>query len=619
MKAPFVPVPAAKVLVALIGSLLPYSPVAAQTKLSDTQAAGSGVTNFLLSADGSRVVYIGILTSDGVAEIYSASTAAAGTQIKLNNTPVANGDVSSQFLVEGDRAVYQGNLDNNNAIESYSASILAPGNQIPLNLRPLISGGNVVAIADAASGTAILRGDLTTNGINELYAVSVSSTASEVKVSSTPVAGGAVEGSDLYLTPDGTRAIYKGDLVTDNVRELFSASTFTPGTQVKLNDTPVAGGFVDQVELTPDGTLVVYTGDLLTDEVREVFSAASTDPDTQIRISNPPVTGGGLIGAIKISPDGARVVYDGDFTTDNVRELYSASTTVSGTQIKISETVVGAGFLAEFKFPATGDRVVYRGSLDSNAVFELYSASTTAAGTQVKLNDTPVAGGDVQFFQPTPDGSRVVYVGDLDLDFQEELYSASTTAAGTQVRLSDIPGFSAVSVAIVTPDSKSVVFPASVDGKESLWWADLRGLFAPVRLTPVTPHGSSILSNRVLITPDSRKAVFAADLETDNVFEVYSVDLPSATVPGPTLTLRGPKRIRTTASRVAVRGTASSLEGIRRVDFTATGARPGQATGTESWQFFARLKKPRTTLQIRATANDGQISTPLKVVVLKKP
>ncbi len=114
-----------------------------------------------------------------------------------------------------------------------------------------------------------------------------------------------------------------------------------------------------------------------------------------IQISDSPVSGGEINPNYRLTTDGSRVVYPGDLTTDNVDELYAASTTSAGTQITLNNTPVAGGEVSVFSLELTADgsRVVYRGDLTTDGVNELYSASTSAAGTQITLNNTPVLGG----------------------------------------------------------------------------------------------------------------------------------------------------------------------------------------------------------------------------------
>lgn len=115
-----------------------------------------------------------------------------------------------------------------------------------------------------------------------------------------------------------------------------------------------------------------------------------------------------------MTQDSSRVVFRGDLTTKGVTELYSASTTASGSQIKLNSAPVAGGGVSEIAITSDSSRVVYTGALTSSGVNELYSASVTASGTQVKLNNTPVAGGYV--WQPqlaASNSSRVAYLGKL--------------------------------------------------------------------------------------------------------------------------------------------------------------------------------------------------------------
>ncbi len=453
-----------------------------QIKLNDMPPVGGNVMAFGVSPDGSRVAYSGGLTIATDFEIYSASTSATGTQIKLNNT-FAPGDISLsngfRFSPDSNRLVFRGSMTTPGVLDLYGASPTAAGTQVALNNTP-VTGGNVGVYSFTPDGSRVIfEGDLSQDGFVELYSVSPTASGTQVKLTNTPVSGGDV--SDFKLTPDGTRVIYLGDLTTNGEFELYSASTTTAGTQIKLSNTPVTGGDVEDVNgymLTPDGSRVVYRGDLNVDNEYNLYGASTTSSGTQIQLNNTPVSGGDVRSdSWKLTPDGSRVIYRGDLDTDSLVELYSASTTAAGTQIKLN-SAISAGSVEGFVVTPDGSRVVYHGSLNDFNYRELFSASTTAAGTQIQLSDSLDAFGFVQDdYKVTSDGSLVVYRGDLTTGTVTDLYSASTSAAGTQVNLSQLGSLSTFDVASfsISPNNLWVAYILNSATESELWLAKLDG------------------------------------------------------------------------------------------------------------------------------------------------
>ena len=509
----------------------------AQTQLNNTPVPGGGVKygggeDAAATADSSRVVYRGDLTTDNVFELYSASTTASGTQITLNNMPTPGGDVYNFApTANGSRAVYRGDLTTDNVYEIYSALTTAAGTQITLNNTPA-PGGNISYYyhLTADSSRVVYSGGLTTVNVIELYSASTTAAGTQVKLNNTPVTNGDVWTDSIFLTPDSSKALYLGDLTTDEVVELYSASTTAADTQIKVNNSPVPGGSVtggSGMNATPtaDSSRVVYAGDLTTVGVDELYSASTTAAGTQIKLNDTPVAGGYVRG-FAVTANGSKAVYTGNLETTTVTEIYSASTTATGTQIKLNNTPVPGGTVSSFAITADGSRAVYQGDLTMDGVEELYSASTSTAGTQIKLTNALVSGGLDQFALAA-DSSRVVYSGILTTPGVYGLYSASTTSEGTQVLLST--GGNYIDNFKIAPNSEFVVYREInvVTYWYSLWYVDILGASAPTQLTPSTAYNPTINSYSIL--PDSSGVVFNTDLTTQGVYNLYS----AAVVPEP--------------------------------------------------------------------------------------
>lgn len=519
-------------------SLFPILPILlASTALAETtiiqlndSLAGGNVGNFQLATSGSLVTYQGDLTTDNTTELYSASTKATGTQLRLNNTPTLGGGVSVTYITpDSSRAIYRGLLTSGEAATAlYSASTGTAGTQIKLSSSAFADGYVLNVALTADSSRAVYIGALTTSAdIYEIYSASTTAAGTQIRLNNTPVAGGSVSASTTpLLTTDGSRVIYTGDLSTDNVNELYAASTTAAGTQIKLNNTPVSGGSVFGALLAAGNNRAIYYGDLTTDNVFEVYSASVTAAGTQIKISSTPVSGGG-VSSIAVTANGARAIYYGDMTTDNVVEVYGASTTAMDTQIKLSNTPVLNGDVLSTALTADSNRVVYRGDLTTDTVNELYAASTIVAGTQITLNNTPVLNGDVNSYALSANSSRVVFLGDLTTDTVNELYSASTGTAGTQVRLTNLAGSNDVLTYLISGDSTFVIYEQTDGTSESLWKVDIFGLSAAVRLTDPTAYAFNV--NSYAITADNQNVIFSGDYTTDNVVNLYSI----AIVPEP--------------------------------------------------------------------------------------
>ena len=380
------------------------------------------------------------------------------------------------FTPDGTRAIYYGDLTTNDTVDLCQRIGVERRHA---NQPHQYSNWRcrLLALMTQDSSRVVIRGALTTIGVVELYSASPSISGSQIKLNNNPVLGGNV--GAIALTADSSRVIYSGNLTSSGVNELYSASVAASGTQLKLNNTPVAGGNVSDPQLaSSDSSRVAYRGNLLNSGIIEVFAASTSAAGTQIRLNSTPITGGNA-DAVRVTPDGSRVIYTGDLSTDGVRELYAAS--------------------------------------------------SSAAGTQIKLNNTPVAGGEIandlsvtNAVMITPDSSHVIYRGDLSMDGVVELYSASTSANSTQVRLNDplTTGEAVLTFSRISQDSSFVVFRVDTD-------AD--GAGNKIYSSPIVGGGASLLFS----TPNDitslqlagNSIVFRADLNNSGTFELYSISV----------------------------------------------------------------------------------------------
>jgi sorbitol-specific phosphotransferase system component IIA len=133
------------------------------------------------------------------------------------------------------------------------------------------------------------------------------------------VANGDVSFNAFQISPDSARVVFRGDLVTDTVAELFSVP-IAGGSRTALSGTIVANGDVFDFRISPDSARVVFDGDVVTDAVTELFSVPIAG-GSRTALSGAIVAFGGVF-SFQISPDSARVVFYGDVVTDEVFELF---------------------------------------------------------------------------------------------------------------------------------------------------------------------------------------------------------------------------------------------------------------------------------------------------------
>lgn len=172
-----------------------------------------------------------------------------------------------------------------------------------------------------------------------------------------------------------------------------------------------------------------------------------------------------------------------------------------------------------------------------------------------------------------------------------------------------------------------------VDRDGSLWVADSSNARV-LRFRNATAMGDGTDADLVLGQADFVSAVFAVSsdgmivpvhvepgpgaslLMTD--FGAHRVTRYDPVNRAPTIRLTGPKRITTTQSTIALRGTAADSDGSVASVRATVNNKPVNAAGTTSWSLRARLKSRRNRIKLRCLDDLGLSSTFLTATVTKR-
>jgi Tol biopolymer transport system component len=351
-------------------------PAAAGVKLNVTLVAGD-VIGYLISPDSSRVVYSADQETNTVFELYSVPLGGPATAgVKLNGTLVAGGNVSNfQISPDSSRVVYVADQETATVSELYSVPLGGPAaTGIKLN-GALVTGGNVSSFRISPdSGRVVYFANQQTATVSELYSVPLGGPAATgIKLNGALVTGGNV--SSFRISPDSGRVVYLADQQTDNVYELYSVPLLGPAAAgVKLNVTQVVGDVIS-FSISPDSSRVVYSADQETVNIFELYSVPLGGPAAAGVKLNVTLVAGDVIGYL-ISPDSSRVVYSADQETNTVFELYSVplgGPAIAG--VKLNGTLVAGGNVSNFQISPDSGRVVYLADQDTDEVIELYMTS----------------------------------------------------------------------------------------------------------------------------------------------------------------------------------------------------------------------------------------------------
>ncbi len=470
---------------------------------------------------GSRLATLLVATGLGI--VMTGVITAHATSHKLSGGSFVE-EESVRFTADGNWVVYIEYDSPGGTLYSTSAAGLITHR---LAFSPITDGSIFIHPRPSPdSQRVVYLADHETDDVFELYSVPIDGSSPPTKLSTTPVSGGDVI-SDFYITDDSSTVVYTADQDTDDVFELYSVPIDGSSTATKLNGTLVANGDVSLGRPSPDGTTVVYRSDENIDELWELFAVPTDGGSPPVKISGTPAGGGDVLTTWQVSPDGSRVVYLGDQDTIGVWEVYSAPINGSSPPTKLSGTMVADGDAwANIEITADSTRVVYWADQVEDEVFELYSAPIDGSSSAIKLNGALVQGGDVDFaFRVSPDSQRVVYVADQAADEVFELYSVPV-GGGTPQRLHD-PLAPTRDVQISSPrildGSNRVLFIADMDSDDvfELYSAAITGGSA-VKVSG-TMSASGDVTRILDVGGESNRVLYRADQLTDEVFELFTV------------------------------------------------------------------------------------------------
>jgi len=441
-----------------------------------------------ISPDSRYAIFIADSEVDGRSEIYSAPL--TGTMpIKLNPPLVAGGQVRRfAITVDSQYVLYLADQEVDNREELYRVPITG-GQAVKLN-GSLVSGGNVTEVrVDPDNVRVVYKADQQANEVFEIYSVPLAG-GTPVKLNATLVTGGDV--SAFEVDPISNRVVYTADQEVDGRYEIYGV--------------PIAGGA--PVKLNPPGSRDTYYFQINPSLQVVVFSARPGGSNNEYLYMN--ATAGGLLTELnsplasnqnvfgyRISPDGARVVYNITTMTSTLGvtqgNLYSVL--IGGGSSTLLTTAVDPGFGvygANFYITADGQRVVYRYQKNATASPVLESVLTSGGnratlysqGTDepvyhlnvspnsqwvvyttypsYRMYSVPTAGGAAvglgYGFAPniTPDSSRVMYTtaqlsGNYDL-FTQQIFSGGTR------NISRVGDVAQVAGSAISPDGQSIVF-----------------------------------------------------------------------------------------------------------------------------------------------------------------
>ncbi|MGB5426569.1 MAG: hypothetical protein WBN95_07250 [Gammaproteobacteria bacterium] len=408
----------------------------------------------------------------------------------------------------------------------------------------------------------IADGDV--DGVDELYLADTGAPGVATRLNGALVAGGNV--TDFIVSADHSRVLYRADQDTDDVFELYLVDVTAPGSSTRINGLLVNGGDVSaKFMFSPDATQVVYQADEDVNGVYELFLVNIASPGFAANLSGPMAGGGNVLGAFQFTPDGSRVVYLADEMINGVNELFMVDISIPGVSTRVNGPLVGGGDVtADFVISPDSGQIVYRADEAADNVIELFVVDLAVPGVSTTLSGPLVNGGDVSSgLVLSPDGSKIAYRADQNLNDVFELFIVDLANPGVTTRINRNPatgGDVLVDGYCFSPASDAIAYVADEDTNNinELYLVELASPAVSIKLNGALVTAGD-LAGGIAFSLDGAQVLYTADQDTDEVIELYQV---SRATPGDTVKLNS---ALTAGGNVSSTGFETSSDGKQLV------------------------------------------------------
>jgi len=216
------------------------------------------------------------------------------------------------------------------------------------------------------------------------------------------------------------------------------------------------------------------------------------------------------------------VVFTARKDDPGVSELYKYDTQTD-TIIKLNGQLVVGGSINRISISPDGQFVAYSADQETNQEFELFVVAADGSGL-IKINAPLVAGGDVTEFQWSPDSQQVVYGADGDIDGVGEVYLVDRDGGNHAKINGNTAGVVRLGIINWSPDGRYIAQGViELVGNRFLGintHDTSTGAFSSVRISNVPASGTIIAP--YVWSPDGSSVAYVADVDTDDVFELYA-------------------------------------------------------------------------------------------------
>ncbi|MBK8915822.1 MAG: PD40 domain-containing protein [Phycisphaerales bacterium] len=391
-----------------------------------------------------------------------------------------------------------------------------------------VAGALSAELALDTTSRVALRADRNTDGVDELFALPIDSTASAADL--TPF-GSSADVTAFAWSPNANRLAFIADGDTDSVMELYVVDP--AGAEPPLRVSGALPGLADVSAFawSPDGRRLAYLADAHTDGLADLYVVDADGSTSPARISTAASGSSSGLTSLAWSPASNEILARGDVDALGRTALYVFRADGSS-KTRLDTFTTSTGTVASAAWSPTGKFVGFVSTPESGTPYSMYVATPDASMVENVGGSIPNTSG-IFGWEWSPDGARLAYLGDPDGLFQIEVFVTTPTAGAEPFKASgNLTSGEAALLLAWSPDGKQLAYvaDAEVDGAYDLYVTTAVPGAAPTRLTSGLTTGQAVES--FTWSPDSRWIAFIGDTATPSTYEAWYVPADASDVPG---------------------------------------------------------------------------------------
>lgn len=281
------------------------------------------------------------------------------------------------------------------------------------------------------------------------------------------------------------------------------------------------GNVSDLFKTSPDGSKVVYVADETTDTVDDLYVADIPSLGNKLNLTNLGV--GQKVSQFQISPDSSKVAFLANINNPARYDLFTIN--MDGTDLEqVNAGLTNNAMKVEDNFVWANDssRIVFATDEHTLGTRNIYIADYDGAN-YLQLNQT---NGVFKIFSLAEDNSRIVYrVQKTNPDVRSVTLSATSDVLLNSAH--DIINYPASGVFDfkVSKNSQKVIYRANETAIIDIFSVNIDGSGPRSKLNSPPVAGGQVLAQYDFIDASATKVVFIGDIDADNVDELYVANI----------------------------------------------------------------------------------------------